>query len=684
MSKQNLFVPKVKNHVSRNAFDVSQRRIYSAKAGEILPCMVRDCLPGDKIKINASSFTRTAPLNTAAFARIKQYFNFYFVPYRLLYRDFPSFVIQQSKSSKAANSITGDFTVPSTLPHTTEHELCKITNSWFSPNKVHAHQSYANIFGASDDKDKWPKGLSSMLLNPLGFNRMTQTRKLLQYLGYYKLTKPLVGDSSNIYFKVNNSPLSLFPLLAYQKVYNDYYRFSQWENESARTYNIDYMSGSTDMVIPISKLFDNSLGDGFWYPKTADLHDGSSMFDMRYVNYTKDSFLGVVPSSQFGAVSTVDAPLKDSILNDYNQNRMYLKSEASSTANKPATWSSDTASNKDNLLGIASAGRTSVKLVDNNGRDFLSDRLQAQFDILTLRSAQAKQKFMEVTLSNNSDYKSQIEAHFNVKVSSLMSNLCDYIGGFSSDLSLDTVTNQNLADGNSADYSALATMSGNGHVEFEVREHGLIIGVSYILPFIDYSAQGYDFPCLRVNFDDFALPEFDRLGFEEVDPRLLTGYQLQPTNPTGNYTKQIHLGYGPRYYDYKTNVDIVLGDFNEYQDGTQPIFTVNLTNNAVNLPIDTFTSPSWANYLFSLGLISDALHNNVSAWSFKVNPSVLNNIFTVSCGIVNYPNTSTDTNNPLGNTQFVVHDDTSFDQFYNVLNLSVTVISNLDRLGLPY
>ena len=86
MTKQNLFVPKVKNHVSRNAFDLSQRRIFSSKCGEILPCFLQDCLPGDKFKVNASTFSRTAPLNTAAFVRMKQYYNFYFVPYRLLYR----------------------------------------------------------------------------------------------------------------------------------------------------------------------------------------------------------------------------------------------------------------------------------------------------------------------------------------------------------------------------------------------------------------------------------------------------------------------------------------------------------------------------------------------------------------------------------------------------------------------
>lgn len=678
MSKQNLFVPQIKNHVSRNAFDLSQRRIYSAKCGEILPCFVQGCLPGDKFKINASTFSRTAPLNTAAFARMKQYFNFYFVPYRLLYRDFPSFVIQQSKSSKSANSISNDLTVNEMLPHVTEHTLEQITQSWFAPNRNHRYSlvSVTNSFTTD--------GTAACLLNPFYLNRMTQTRKLLQYLGYYKLTQ-FVASGVNDDWHANNSPLSLFPLMAYQKVYNDFYRFSQWENESASTYNVDYLSGSSSMLIPVHDLF-NTSKSGFWFPRDPILTHGSTMFDMRYVNFTKDTFLGVVPTSQFGAVSTVNPSVINDAQGRSGLTNVFLRGYSQSfdegeTIN--AKWDMRQA-NLPNSADLSAAVdpdadatvRPSLTLINQDGKNIF-DTFKSSFDILTLRAAQAKQKFMEVTLSNNSDYKSQIEAHFNVNVSSLMSGLCDYIGGFSSDLSIDTVTNTNLADGNEANYAANGTMSGDGNFTFEAREHGLIIGVSYILPFIDWSVQGYDFENLRVNFDDFALPEYDRLGYEEVDPRLLIG-NLNVTDYTGREVPT-HLGYGPRYYDYKTNYDIVLGDFNTAQGGSKPIFTVNLNSQT------SFQFPYDAQYdengdvitqlfdNFTNGLITDLAHNHVTPWSFKVSPTLLNNIFTVSTGLQR---------NSDG--KYVVNDDIIRDQFYNVLNLNVSVVRNLDRLGLPY
>ena len=126
-----------------------------------------------------------------------------------------------------------------------------------------------------------------------------------------------------------------------------------------------------------------------------------------------------------------------------------------------------------------------------------------------------------------------------------------YIGGFSSDFSINTVTNTNLADEQStANYAANGIVQGDGNFEFECREHGLIIGVTYTLPFIDYDVIGYDSPVLRTQFSDFALPEYDKLGYESVDPRLLCGDLY---NGYLNGSPVSSLGYGPRYYDYKTN-----------------------------------------------------------------------------------------------------------------------------------
>lgn len=661
--KQNLFVPEVKNHVSRNAFDLSTRKIYSQKLGEILPILVQDCLPGDRFKIKASSFTRTAPLNSAAFARMKQYYNFYFVPYRLLYRDFPSFVVQQSASSKAARGIQSDSKVNSSLPYTTESELFKITKSYYCGT-----QHALSLNGKAYD-------INTRLLNPVGLNRMSQMRKLLQYLGYYRVTSDDALTFTNsataqVVASENNTPVSLFPLMAYQKVYNDFYRFSQWENEQANTYNVDYLAGSSSVEIPINQLFSVDSAhkvvgyspDGSYYPSSQR----PSMFDMRYVNYTKDSYLGVVPSSQFGAVSTVSADLRG----DESVKSFYLKTYVDGSKALSLDPQGNVSTSSSDI-----GKKVPLTIVDNYG-----NTEKFEVNVLTLRAAQARQKFLEVTLSNNSDYKSQIEAHFNVNVSSLMSNLCDYIGGFSSDLSLNTIANQNLSDATSGSYSALATFSGNGDIDFESREHGLIIGVSYILPFIDWSVIGYDFPILRTEFSDFALPEFDRLGYEELDPRLPLGVQESTFDSTlSPRPYSVHAGYGPRYYDYKTNIDVCLGDFNLFQGGTQSNFVLTMRPNQHNLLTDQnliempYNASDFHKY-GSYGYISDLVAGGLNYASFKVSPQLTNLLFKSSIGL-NYDSKA---------KLWFFHDDCSFDPFYNVCDFNISVVRNLDRLGLPY
>ena len=70
----------LKNKVSRNGFDLSFRNAFTAKVGELLPICVKDCLPGDKFKINTSWFTRTQPVQSAAYSRFREYVDVFLFP----------------------------------------------------------------------------------------------------------------------------------------------------------------------------------------------------------------------------------------------------------------------------------------------------------------------------------------------------------------------------------------------------------------------------------------------------------------------------------------------------------------------------------------------------------------------------------------------------------------------------
>ena len=76
---------KIPTH--RSSFDLSSKKLFTAKIGEILPCYWQIAIPGNKYRISSDWFTRTVPVNTAAYTRIKEYYDFYAVPLRLISRD---------------------------------------------------------------------------------------------------------------------------------------------------------------------------------------------------------------------------------------------------------------------------------------------------------------------------------------------------------------------------------------------------------------------------------------------------------------------------------------------------------------------------------------------------------------------------------------------------------------------
>ena len=70
--------------IHRSSFDLSSKKLFTAKVGEILPCYWQIAIPGNKYQISSDWFTRTVPVNTAAYTRIKEYYDFYAVPLRLI------------------------------------------------------------------------------------------------------------------------------------------------------------------------------------------------------------------------------------------------------------------------------------------------------------------------------------------------------------------------------------------------------------------------------------------------------------------------------------------------------------------------------------------------------------------------------------------------------------------------
>ena len=153
---------KLRNKPSRNGFDLSRKNVFSAKVGELLPVMCVECIPGDKFKVNLKNFTRTMPINTAAYTRIREYFDFFFVPTELMWHKYNTWVSQMTDNNQHATSITANTQLTDRHPYFSMGALL---------TKISSIDTSQSI------KD-----------NPLGYRRLAQSVKLLNYLNYGQFT----------------------------------------------------------------------------------------------------------------------------------------------------------------------------------------------------------------------------------------------------------------------------------------------------------------------------------------------------------------------------------------------------------------------------------------------------------------------------------------------------------------
>lgn len=217
----------LKNKTSKNSFDLSHRNLFTAKVGELIPCSVFELNPGDTINLDTSYFTRTAPLDSAAYTRLRENVQFFFVPYSQLWKYFDSQVMNMTSTpngadiSRVATGLTSNSKITTQMPFVQYKAL---------------HEELTALANAGIDSLATYNFIKDNLYNN-GEYRWACSAKLLQMLGYgnfpeqnfsvskgqtkYKLDS--LGNSdhnqASNFFNLN---LSIFRLLAYHKVCNDH------------------------------------------------------------------------------------------------------------------------------------------------------------------------------------------------------------------------------------------------------------------------------------------------------------------------------------------------------------------------------------------------------------------------------------------------------------------------------
>lgn len=642
----------LKNKTSKNSFDLSHRNLFTAKVGELIPCSVFELNPGDTINLDTSYFTRTAPLDSAAYTRLRENVQFFFVPYSQLWKYFDSQVMNMTSTpngadiSRVATGLTSNSKITTQMPFVQYKAL---------------HEELTNQANAGIDSLTSLGSLKASLYNN-GEYRWACSAKLLQMLGYGNFPEQNFDVSSgqskyeldtfgssgaDINLNLN---LSIFRLLAYHKVCNDHYTYRQWQPYNAYLCNVDYLVPDKSGSLDISSLlpWKNNLSG----------KDNLTLLDMRFSNLPLDYFNGVLPTPQFGSESVVNLNLGNAsgsaaisgstgVMHDDFGFGSKLRGEDGVTfgtlhlSPQNALGSNEGTGDYSNRDVFLSSPHTHSL----SGTATINTALSGQLSIAALRQATALQKYKEIQLANDSDFVSQIEAHFGVtpKHSDTVSY---FLGGASSMIDIKPQVNSNLADWSQSNAIKAAPIGeGRGKIKFTADTYGIVLGIYRCVPVLDYAHVGVDRTLLKTDASDFVIPELDSIGMQQsivgeiCMPSFHDGYSsILQVKPTTSF------GYAPRYSEYKVSFDRFNGEF---------CYSLNNWVTGLNLT-------RLRDLIFS-GTAQNNLVNTLAPELFNCRPDLVKSIF-------------------LNQKSHLTSDD---NLFVGLVNMAY-VIRRLSRYGLPY
>lgn len=528
---------KIPTH--RSSFDLSSKKLFTAKVGEILPCYWQIAIPGTKYRISSDWFTRTVPINTAAYTRIKEYYDFFAVPLRLISRALPQAFTQMSDYMTSAASANKNSESLTSVPNT-------------SLQLISSALALAQVSDSLDDVGLPFSYGACKILDLLGYGSFIASDNTSKatiskaYLGF----SPSTDDKNPLVYRVSQL-VNLLPLFTYQKIYYDFFSNSQWEKHLAYSYNVDYWDGKSQLAL------------------------APDMFKLRYANYPKDYFMGMLPSSQYGSVAVLPSSLESS----FGSNKVLAYSSGSTLSSVKVDASSTAVTSSSTAPALRYA------------------TLNSDLSALSIRATEYLQRWKEVVQFSSKDYSDQMAAQFGIKAPEYMGNHSHYIGGWSNVININEVVNTNLdAQESQASIAGKGVGSNSGHtLTYDCgAEHQVIMCVYHAVPMLDWDVSGQAPQLTVTSVSDFPQPAFDQLGLQPVPALNLINDKSRVANGS--------LGYNLRYWQWKSSIDTVHAGFRK-----------GLSYHSWSAPLD-----GW-DVLTSSGTFSYQ--------SMKVRPQQLNSIF---------------------------------------------------------
>ena len=385
--------------------------------------------------------------------------------------------------------------------------------------------------------DKWERWITGDLeaehpFFPISDDGQVGKSTLLDYLGY-----PVEVVGSNDY--------SPFPIYAYNKIWNEWYRDQNLQEER------------------LDKAVDGDNG--------AEIEPFFTQEPARRA-WEHDYFTSCLPFAQKGETVSVPLTGSDGIPVEFTPGsgkqpnwRDPSSGLSLNTAYSPAdpyTIKADTTDPKSLSIGVDAQNNPTIVPAGYDPDGTLKVDVQAgATDITTLRRAFRLQEWLEKNARAGTRYVENILAHFGIHAGDARLQRPEMIGSFTQNMVISevlaTAENENtgIAVGSQAGHGI--SFGGSGNMRFMCREHGWILGIISVIPDTAYP-QSVHRSLINRDRLDYAWPTFANIGEQEVKLRELYPGLNSIDNPV--------FGYIPRYAEYKYINSRVAGEMRDTLD----------------------------------------------------------------------------------------------------------------------